>query len=102
MITKNIKTTFTPGQVAVLKVMIEQMIAQPTHKADNAILARYVLTDWYRCNVRRFVFVQEQTRLTFTPPQAYAINVLLLDYDFNCDAARTLSRAIVGLIDPKI
>jgi hypothetical protein len=82
--------------------MIEQMITQPAHDADNTTLARYVIADWYRRNAGRFVFIPEQLRLTFTPPQAYAFNTLLQACDFDCDAARTLSRSIVGLIDPKI
>jgi hypothetical protein len=101
MITKNIKITFTAGQAAVLKVVVEQMIAQ-AHEADTTTLARYVVADWYKRNAGRFVFVPEQLRLTFTPPQAYALNLLLLACNFDCDAARTLSRHIVGLIDPKI
>jgi hypothetical protein len=102
MITKNIRITFTAGQMTVLRVMIEQMITQLVHKSDNTTLARYVLADWYGRNVRRFVFVQKQTRLTFSPPQSYAINILLLEYNFDNDAALVLSRGIIGLIDPKI
>lgn len=100
MITKNIKITFTAGQAAVLKVMIEQMITQ-AHEVDSITLARYVVADWYRRNAGRFVFMPEQMRFTFTPPQAYAFNVLLQECDFDCDATRALSRGIIGLIDPK-
>ena len=100
MITKNFKITFTAGQAAVLKVMIEEVIARP--QEGVALLAWYVVADWYRRNAARFVFIPEQLRLTFTPAQAYALNMLLLQSNFDCDAARVLSRSIVGLIDPKV
>ena len=100
MITKPIRITFTAGQAAVLKVMIEEMIAQPQEGA--ALLAWYVVADWYRRNAARFVFMPKQLRLTFAPAQAYALSMLLLQSHFDCSAARTLSRGIVGLIDPKL
>jgi hypothetical protein len=88
--------------VAVLKVVIEQLITLPAQADDGATLARYVLADWYKRNAGRFVFVPERLRLTFTPPQAYAFNMLLLAGKFDCDAAVMLSREIIRLIDPKI
>jgi hypothetical protein len=101
MITKSIKIVFTAGQAAVFKVVVEQLITCPAHRDDNTTLTRYVLADWYRRNAGRFVFVPEQLRLTFTPPQAYALNMLLQANNFDCDTAK-LVRSIIGLIDPKI
>jgi hypothetical protein len=92
--------TITAGQAAGLKVMIEEIIARP--QEDVALLAWYVVADWYRRNAARFVFIPEQLRLTFTPAQAYALNMLLLQSNFDCDAARVLARNIIGLIDPKL
>jgi hypothetical protein len=100
MITKPIKIDFTAGQAAVWKVVIEQLITQP-HGADNTTLARYVLLEWYKHNAARFVFMPAKLRLTFTPAQAYALNILLQACNFDCEAARVLARNIVGLIDPK-
>jgi hypothetical protein len=101
MITKNFKIIFTAGQLAVFKVVIEQLITCPARREDNTTLARYVLADWYRRNAGRFVFMPEQLRLTFTPPQAYALNMLLQANNFDCDTTK-LVRSIIGLIDPKI
>jgi hypothetical protein len=102
MITKNIKIVFTVGQAAVLRVVIEEIITQPVCRDDSTMLARYVVAGWYKKNAGRFVFMPERLRLTFTPPQAIALNTLLLACNFDCDATRTLARNIVGLIDPKI
>jgi hypothetical protein len=101
MITKNFKIVFTAGQAAVLKVVIEQLIACPARREDSTTLARYVIADWYRRNAGRFVFMPEQLRFTFTPPQAYALNMLLQNSNFDCDATK-LARGIIALIDPKI
>jgi hypothetical protein len=101
MITKSIKITFTAGQAVIFKVVVEQLITCPARQEDRLVLARYVLADWYRRNAGRFVFVPERLRLTFTPPQAYALNMLLQNSNFDCDTAK-LVRSIVGLIDPKI
>jgi hypothetical protein len=101
MLIKSIKIVFTAGQLAVFKVVIEQLITCPARREDNLTLARYVLADWYQRNAGRFVFMPEQLRLTFTPPQAYALNMLLQANNFDCDTAK-LVRSIIGLIDPKI
>jgi hypothetical protein len=93
---------FTTGQAAVLRVMIEEMITRPVRRDDNNTLARYVMAEWYKHNAARFVFMPEQLRFTFTPAQVYALYVLLLACDFDCGAARILSRDIIGLIEPKI
>jgi hypothetical protein len=86
-------------------------ITHTTHSVGACFFGHLVLKNrtfgfgdynWYRRNAGRFVFVPEQLRLTFTPPQALALNTLLLACNFDCDAARTLSRNIVGLIYLKI
>jgi hypothetical protein len=82
--------------------MVEEVIARPAREDDNYTLARYVVAEWCIRNAARFVFVPEQLRLTFTPAQAYALYTLLLAYNFDCEAARAVARAIVGLIEPKI
>jgi hypothetical protein len=103
MITKPVKIVFTAGQVAVLKVIIEELITRPAGNDVADILAQYVITDWYCRNAGRFVFVPERLRLTFTPPQAYALNHSLLKNSlFDCNAARLLARSLVRIIDPKI
>ncbi|MDR3132537.1 MAG: hypothetical protein LBU42_00740 [Prevotellaceae bacterium] len=101
MITKNFKISFTAGQATVFKVIVEQIIICPARKEDNTTLARYVVAEWYRRNAGRFVFLPERLRFTFSPAQAYALNMLLQINEFDCDAAK-LARSIVGLIDPKI
>jgi hypothetical protein len=101
MLVKPIKIVFTAGQAAVFKVVVEQVITVPVREANSDTLARYVVADWYKHNAGRFVFLPERIRFTFTPPQAYALNMLLQAHNFDCDAAK-LASGIIALIDPKV
>ncbi len=102
MLIKPIRLTFSAGQAAVLKVIIEQLITQPQSLQDHTTLARMVVADWYRRHAGKFVLIPETLKLTFTAPQAYALNMLLLQHGFTCETTKLLASGIIGLIDPKI